>query len=353
MIILKFFLVIALVIGVKLAYSALVVKEEITTESPIDSTWWNGLSDQWKNIFLINQNLAKHGVNIYDIQKGYVNRLNKGEETSQNELNTSLYDIQRDNSFSLSYWDFYARAVRENHLQKTDSIDLAALALLETVYMVNGPSDLSPLKKIRHLKVLIVNYGGMPYNVPLKEESLDLEPLKALYELRVLHCSSSPVASLKPIKNLVQLEDLELDNTKITSLEPLKKLVNLKRLSFGSQINSTKQISHLAKLEELYVKGCRSVSSISRLRNLKKLSISENELSIVSGAYRITSLDFLKELSALEYVDLKHTSYRGSLRIFNGLQNLKAVTLPRVSSAEVSAFKKTNRDCAIINGYEF
>ena len=351
--ILKFLLAIALLVGVKLAYNTFVIKGAPQRESPIDSAWWNGLSDEWKTIFLINQNLSQHSVDIYEIQKGYVNRLNKDGERSRGEMNTSLYNVHRENTFSLSYSDFYARAVREHHLQTTDSIDLAALALLETVYMVNGPSDLSPLKKIRHLKVLIVNYGGMPYNVPIKEQSLDLAPLKTLSELRVLHCSSSPVTSLKPIENLIHLEDLECENTRITSLAPLKKLVNLKRLSFGGQINTTKEISHLVKLEELYVKGCRNVSSIARLRNLKKLSLAENELSIVNGAYRITSLDFLKGLSALEHIDLNHTSYRGSLQVLSELKNLKAVTLPRVSSTEAGAFKKTNPDCAIINAYEF
>lgn len=353
MMIVKFFLVIILVLGMKLVYDAFVVKSASQEESPIDSTWWNALSDEWKNIFLINQNLSKHRIDIFEIQKGYINRLNKEGEPSRGELNTSLYELHRESTFSLGYPDFYARVMRENHLQANDSVDLASLALLETVYMVNGPSDLSPLRKIRHLKVLIINFAGMQQSGPVKGQVVDLEPISRLNELTVLHCSSSAVTSLKPIKNLAGLVDLECDNTNITSLAPLKRLVNLKRLSFGGKVNTTKDISHLERLEELHVNGCRDVLSIANLKNLKKLSFTENELAIVDGSYRVASLDFLRNLNALMYLDLNHTSYKGSLHVLGELQNLRAVSLPRVSSSEATAFKNTNPDCKILNGYEF
>lgn len=350
--IVKFLLVIVFVVGMKLVYDAFFVKKASHEESPIDSTWWNALSDDWKNIFIINQNLSKQHINIFKIQEGYINRLNKDGEPLRDELNTSLYELHGENIFSLGYTDFYARVMRENHLLKSDSIDLGSLALLETIYMVNGPSDLSPLRKIRHLKVLIINFAGMEDSDAAKGQ-LDLEPISMLNELRVLHCSSSAVTSLKPIMNLTGLVDLECDNTKITSLEPLKKLVNLKRLSLGGKVNTTRDISHLEKLEELHVKGCREILSIGKLKNLKKLSLAENELAVVDGAYRMTNLDFLKNLNVLMYLDLNHTSYKGSLHVLGGLQNLKAVSLPPVGRSEAAAFKNTNPDCRILNSYEF
>lgn len=353
MMIVKFLVVIAAIVGIKLLYDALASKHTDMVETPIDSSWWNSLSDEWKSIFLINQNLSKHRINIYEIQKGYVNRLNKDDETMRDESNTSLYELHRENTFSLGYTDFYARAMRENQIQSADSIDLASLGLLETVYMVNGPPDLSPLKKLPHLKVLIINFAGMRYDDAVKDQHVDLEPISSLAELKVLHCSSSAVTSLKPIQNLTGLEDLECDNTNITSLAPLKRLVKLKRLCVGGQVKTTKDISHLEKLEELHLSGCRDVESIAKLKSLRWLSIAESELSVVDGSYQIASLGFLKNLSGLTHLDLDHTSYRGILNILSELRNLKAVSLPSVSSSEAAAFKKTNPDCDIINGYEF
>ncbi len=78
---------------------------------------------------------------------------------------------------------------------------------LETVYMVNGPSDLSPLKKLSHLKVLIINYCGNSAGSAVGKESLDLEPIRNLKELRVLHCSSPALYSLSAIKDLINLEE--------------------------------------------------------------------------------------------------------------------------------------------------
>ena len=325
--------------------------EASTPETAIDKVWWEGLSAEWKTIFLINQNLARQKADIYLIQKEYINRLNPDKDEISG-MNKSLHDLFEEQKFSLSYNDFYARAIRKKHIVQRDSIDLETLGQLQTLYIVGGPGDLSPLLKFPNLRVLIINYCGIGYDIPLKKQVLDLEPLRKLTNLQVLHCSSTTVKSLDPIRNLVNLEELLCDNTNVTTLDALKKLIKLRKLSFGANVIKAK-VSHLENIEELYVKGCKSISSLSSLKRLKKLSIAENEYAIVNGSYRVTSLSFIKDLSSLEFLDLGGISYRGSLLMLNGLQNLKAVTLPGVNEAQFAEFGSNHKNCLIINSFEF
>jgi len=322
-------------------------------ETPIDKAWWDGLTEEWRTIFRINQQFSKQGVSIFKLQDEYINRLNAAGDADYSPLNRSLYDLREVNSFGLGYTDMYARALRKKHLVQNDTIDLATLADLDTIYMVNGPADLGPLKKLPHLKVLIINYCGIGYNVPVMKQVLDLGPLQDLKELKVLHCVSSPIQSLEPIRGLVNLEELVCHNSNITTLEPIKKLVNLKRLSVGSKVTNAATISRLENLEELYIKGVKQLPDLSRLGNLKRLCIAESEMAIVNGSYRINDLDFLKALPKLEYLDLDATSYRGDLNALNGLRQLKAITLPPVSRSAMLAFKEAHTSCMIINAYQW
>lgn len=322
-------------------------------EKPIDRAWWNTLTDEWKNILLINQSFSRQQINIYAIQKEYVNRLNSPDEQPISEMNTSLYDLHETEQFGLSYQDMYARAIRRNHLIPQDQIDLETLGELDTLYIVNGPGDLSPLTRLPNLRVVIINYCGIGYNVPIKEQILDLTPLKNLKKLRVLHCASSAVTSLEPIRDLTDLEELVCDNTSIKTLSPLKKLIHLRTLSFGSNVAGTADIGHLVNLEALYIKGSRPLSGISKLKKLKKLSITENELAIVNPDYRYNDIRFLENFKELTFLDMQHTSYRGALHTLSELKSLKAVTLPRVPRAQVSVFKQKNPDCLITNLFTF
>ena len=328
-------------------------KSDQIATTPIDKTWWNNLNDEWKTIFLINQSFSKHGINIFAIQNEYINRLNSAGEEAYSELNRSLHDLNEEKRFGLGYTDFYARVLRKNPLIKDDSIDLSTLADLDTLYMVNGPGDLTPLKKIPGLKVLVINYCGIDNNLPLNKQVLDLEPLRYLKQLEVLHCSSVALKSLEPIKDLVNLRELYCDNSSVISLDPLKNLVNLKKLSFGSKVNNASIVSRLENLEELYTNGCKQIPDLARLQKLRSLCISEDELAIVKADYRITDLGFLKNLKTLEYLDLKHTSYRNDLNALSGLQNLKAITLPSVGRSEMTTFKKIHKNCLVLNSFEF
>jgi hypothetical protein len=348
-------IVIMLIVALKLLYHLLVNTSHSLTQAPstpITKEWWDGLSEEWKTILIINQNFQKQGVNIFTLQKQYMHRLNSPGEAPYSEMNTSLNELHKLSRFELSYADFYELAIRQKYLQRKDSINLETLSALDTIYMVSGPGDLTPLEKFPHLTVLILNYCGLDFTAP-DEQKLDLEPLKHLKELKVLHCTSVALHSLTPLKSLVNLEELLCDNSSITSLSPIKNLINLKRVACGPKISDLSPISHLINLEELYLQVGKHLPTFSRLKKLKKLTVLESELALIDGSYRINDLDFLKDLQALEYLDLYFISYKGHLYLLNDLQHLKAVTVPPVSSTEVRSFEKANKDCKVINSFQF
>lgn len=127
----------------------------------------------------------------------------------------------------------------------------------------------------------------------------------------------------------------------------------LKRLSVGPNLVNPSAISQLYNLEELALNGCKKLPSFDKLKKLKKLCIAGSELAIVDAKYRIDDLGFLSDLIALEFLDLQHTSYKGSLDTLDSLTNLKAVSLPRVSRGRIENFKSKHKKCMIINAYEW
>jgi hypothetical protein len=345
---LKIIMAISVLAGFRFLYSSF-NGTSTHPEPPIDTTWWNGLTEEWRNVLVINQNIDTHGADLFQIQTEYINRMREAHQPGLSEMNRSLHDLNDASMFILSYHDLYARALRTGHVPKTDSINLETLADLDTLYMVNGPADLSPLRKFKHLKVLIMNFCGNDYSTG--RQPLDLEPLRHLKELKVLQCVSSRLKSLDPIRNLLHLEALSLNNTGITDLRPIKNLVRLKKLSFGSDVRRASVVSRLVNLEELYMKGCARAPNLSGLKKLRKLAIAESEMSLISGAYRINDLGFLKSATNLEFLDLRLTSYRGNLSVLYGLQKLRAVTLPPVGGSEISLFKEARKECVVLNSF--
>ncbi|MBL7984718.1 MAG: hypothetical protein JNM91_06935 [Flavobacteriales bacterium] len=69
--------------------------------------------------------------------------------------------------------------------------------------------------------------------------------------------------------------------------------------------------------------------------------------------YQLVDIAPFSVLKALEVLDFEMTSYRGTLDALKGLPLLNVVTLPRVSAADVQAFRAENASCVIINAHEF
>ncbi len=349
---LKIIVFIFLLVGFKLMYNSYTPNAHIA-ETPIDKAWWDGLSTEWKTILLINQNFSNQRSDIFTLQSDYINRMNAPNEDDYSEMNKSLHDLNEIKKFGLGYPDFYARALKYKFVINNDSINLATLKDLDMVYMVNGPADLTPLKKFSKLRVLIINNCGVDNMIPLEQQKLDLEPLRYLKRLQILQCSSIALQSIEPIKELVYLQELNIDNSSVTDLSPIKSMVNLDVLSVGANVKTADIISKLVNLKHLYISGCKQIPDLSKLKSLQILSISENELAIVDATYRISDLDFLRDLTSLQFLDLDNTSYKGSLAMLNSFQNLKAITLPPVNSSTMLDFKKHHNNCIIINAFKY
>ena len=324
-----------------------------STETAIDKAWWDGLSTEWKTILLINQNFSNQRSDIFTLQSNYINRMNAPNEDDYSEMNKSLHDLNEIKKFGLGYPDFYARALKYKFVINNDSINLATLKELDMIYMVNGPADLTPLKKFTKLRVVIINNCGVDNMIPSGQQRLDLEPLRYLKRLQILQCSSIALQSIEPIKELVYLQELNIDHSSVTDLSPLKSMVNLDVLSVGANVKTADVISQLVNLKHLYINGCKQIPDLSKLKSLQILSISENELAIVDAKYRVTDLHFLKDLKSLQFLDLDNTSYKGSLALLNSFQNLKAITLPPVNSSNMLDFKNHHHNCIIINAFKY
>lgn len=322
-------------------------------ETPIDKVWWEGLSNEWKAILLMNQQFQKQQLDFFALQEKYINRMQAEGEADYSPINISLHELNEKQRFNLGYPDFYARALRMKWMIPGDTIDLEALKDLDKIYMVNGPGDLTPLKKFTNLKILIINSCGIDVNSPVRAHNLDLGPLRYLSSLEMLQCSSPALISLEPIKRLTNLKQLDCGISGVTDLAPLKDLVKLERLSCRGNLKNEAVISKLTALKELYLNGCSKMPDISRLKKIEKLAVGESEMAIGRAGYRITNIDILRQLPALEFLDLELTSYKGSLDILNGLQKLKAITLPPVSTSTMLEFKKQHESCVIINAYKY
>ncbi|MEO5945271.1 MAG: hypothetical protein ABIP79_00530 [Chitinophagaceae bacterium] len=338
--------------GIKSLHSSF-PKKTIIEQMNIDKVWWDGLSDEWKTILLINQNFSKQHTDIYAVQNGYVNRMHTKNQDDYSEMNQNLHDLNSKKAFGLTYYQFYDRAIKYKFVTANDSINLATLGELEMIYMVGGPGDLTPLTKFPNLKVLILNSCGTYGVNRIDGASLDLEPLSNLNKLQVLECNAHLLHSIEPIKNLTALRHLRIESSEVTNLSPLKKLVNLEVLTVRTKAKSVSVISKLINLRALHLNGFKKLPNLSNLKKLESLSICEDEIALVNSSYRINNLGFLTALKNLKYLDLNYTSYRGDLMDLIDLQNLKAITLPEVSRYNRSKFKDHHKNCLIINSYEF
>lgn len=345
------FVALSLFSGIRMFFCA--APSTTDAPQPIDQKWWDELSEEWKTIFRINQYFQKHQVDFSKVQEEYLNRLNGSADDPYTELNTSLRNLHEKRTFQLSYQDMYARVRKKYPAMAEDTIDLKCLPLLDKIYMVSGPGDLSPLERFPNLKMLVINYCGIKPGKPFKDQELDLTPIQHLKQLTQLYCSSPTLQSIEPLKNLNNLLVLDCYNTNITSLEPLKNLRKLEILAIDTKLKNITVLTRLPNLQELIISGFKQMPNLATLKNLKKLTLIENELALVNKSYQLKDLHFLSNSMSLEYLDFELTSYRGRLNEIKELKALKAITLPRISSTAIPEFKQSHPDCKIINYYEF
>lgn len=319
----------------------------------IDQAWWEGLSEEWRNILRINLYFHRHQVDVRQLHDEYVLALNGGDEDDRSEVRTPLHELIKEQRYRIGYQDLYAYAVRKGTPDTTGGIDLHELPALTRIYMVSGPGDLTPLRDLPALREVVLNYCGIRSAEGTHDPELDLGPLSRADELEVLHCASPALRSLEPIHALKKLRYLDCQESSVSSLKPLVALSSLETLYFGPGVDGTQVVSQLIGLRALSMVGCDQLPDMERLDRLQRLCVVEDELAIVKRRYQLVDIAPFSVLKALEVLDFEMTSYRGTLDALKGLPLLKVVTLPRVSAADVQAFRAENASCVIINAHEF
>jgi uncharacterized protein YjbI with pentapeptide repeats len=189
-------------------------------------------------------------------------------------------------------------------LFKMAAID--SLNLSGNQYILN----LEPLAALKNLKVLDISHTQL----------LDISPLRYARNLRKLKASNTPmenVAALQYFEKLVSLDLSQTSVTDITAMERLGKLISLD-LS-NTPIIAFEPLSGLTTLESINLSGT-NFSNPSLLTKNKNLSTTNLSRSAV------VDLIALKELKQLRQLDLSETAI-SSLKGLEELTNLETLTI--------------------------
>ena len=170
--------------------------------------WWNSLSNEWKELFLLNIGL---GNNI--------------------EEETIISEIIQLSSFKINF---------EYSNKIIDLYPLKNLINLRELSIQISKFELIPLSGLLYLNSLKLN-----------KNRVSLEPLITLQSLEVLELPANKV-SLKPLKSLINLKELNLKWNSM-NLEPISKLELLSKINL---INNTADLKPLQSfIEKGIVKG--------------------------------------------------------------------------------------------------
>lgn len=134
----------------------------------------------------------------------------------------------------------YCNHIRELRLSNTAIPELSILVSFPNLEVLDisstGISDLKPLTDLTQLKVLVMD----------KTKVCDLAPLAGLNKLTTLSFSGTPVTTIEALKNLDALESVTFNNTQVSSLEPLAALPSLRKIYCDqSQVRKDKAVQFM------------------------------------------------------------------------------------------------------------
>lgn len=175
--------------------------------SEILRTWWNALSQTWKDYFIQN-------ILYLDPDDGALHGLVKKE-----------------------------KIVIEDNMKISDLAPLKMFVnLKELTVSGTAVSDFSITTSFRKLEVLniprnpVTGFEFLSQLTQLKELNVsslriyNIDFLYSLHDIEYLNLSNISIKSVKPVSSLVYLKYLDISNTKVSSLAPLKKLILLDNL---------------------------------------------------------------------------------------------------------------------------
>jgi hypothetical protein len=188
--------------------------------------WWNGLSDTWKELLLLQVGIKETPDKI-GMQK--IAGLTK-VSFSENFQVADLTPLQ--------------------HLTR----------LTELQFSGTSVAKLDPLISMTKLQVLRCQ----------KNPILDLAPVAGLHNLTEIDFSNTQVEDLEALQNMMQLEVLKFNGTQVKNLKYLQKLTNLTVMEFyNTRVGNVDVLEGMTKLKS--VKMFNTKVSAKRVEKLKAL----------------------------------------------------------------------------------
>ncbi|MES5942102.1 MULTISPECIES: leucine-rich repeat domain-containing protein [unclassified Bacillus cereus group] len=194
------------------------------------------------------------------------------------------------------------------------------------------------ISKLRQLKSLSITYGELKEIGPLAElehiESLslrnnkisDLSSLSQMKKIKMLDLSSNYIKDIKPLFTVTSLRTLTVANNQISNdnLAGIEQLKNVKKLSLSNNgLTNIEHITSMKKLVELDLakNELENIDPLSRMSTVQSLNLEENYISDITPLSQLTGLYDLK-LGSNEIRDVRPVQELGK-RMYIDIQRQK------------------------------
>ena len=165
----------------------------------------------------------------------------------------------------------------------------------------------------------------------------NIEPLRALTELRLLDLSGNSIGDISPLTEMAKLEELYMGHNALTTLPLLRKLTSLRILDLSyNALEYVGSVSACTGVERLNVSHNRltSVTAVSALTKLVWLNASSNKVT------EVTALTPCTELESFLMSDNKLTD----VSFLSGCSKIREVNIDYNDVVSVPAFQA---DCPL------
>ena len=259
--------------------------------------------------------------------------------------------------------------LKDLNISNTGAADLSPLSGLTnlTKLSIANPeiSDLSPLSNLTNLTILYLDDGSLTSSkildlsplaslvnmeqlyIPPMPNYTDFSPLSGMTKLRAFtmmgtrYTGSNSIKSLSFLTNMSQLERLGIV-IESADLSPIAGLTQLRELELNGELHAedTSIFRDLTNMEslELHLSNespfkAKDMSDFSGMKHLRRLEISINELTSLTGLEGLTEME---TLTIYTHTDTK-TETITTLEPLSGMSKLRELTLWAGTTANVQS----------------
>ncbi|TKI39498.1 leucine-rich repeat domain-containing protein, partial [Bacillus mycoides] len=176
--------------------------------------------------------------------------------------------------------------------------------------------DIGPLAELEHIETLILRNNKIS----------DLSPLSQMKNVKILDVNSNHIKDIKPLFTVTSLKTLTLANNQVSnaSLEGIDQLKNVKKLSLSNNgLTNIEHITAMKKLADLDLSKneLENITPISKLSTVQALDLEENYISDITPLSKLTGLYSLR-LGSNEIHDVRPVQELGK-RMYIDIQRQK------------------------------